>query len=449
MMVNIRGLKSKEKSIKEIVKEEQPTILLLMETMCQDDYPDIKGYIKKTIRKRDDQWGGIMFAVKEEFERNIQIKSENVEKAEMLFIQMTCGKSKMTVGLVYAPQEDETTREEMDKMYEYIEKEIITAKAENQIVLIGGDFNCKIGDVIDGNKKEVTKAGRRLIKLAKNNEMLIVNATEKCEGKWTRVQKEKAGIRKSIIDYVLISKDHEAAIKKMEIDEERERTPFRDDSKLGRKTFTDHNMITIEMNLYPEKNIEETIRIDRNKMEQFREATNNSNLSEIWKENQEKQLKEIYTQWDQEVIRILKSTCGRKKKDRKEIETREVRMMRRKRATLKEDLQKENSTKVKSIIKKRREMIQQHIIYSRRKGSSRKALKVASKIMKGGAFNGSAYWDFKREIDKSKKVIKGTSINDNVLCMYREEVGGPERPAPETVKTRVGRVSRKPQKLNL
>ncbi len=36
-----------------------------------------------------------------------------------------------------------------------------------------------------------------------------------------------------------------------------------------------------------------------------------------------------------------------------------------------------------------------------------------------------------------------------VLCMYREEVGGPVKSAPETIVTRVGRVSRKPQKLNL
>ena len=43
--------------------------------------------------------------------------------------------------------------EEMDKMYKYIEKQIIEAKIQNQIMLIGGDLNYKVGDMIKETKK--------------------------------------------------------------------------------------------------------------------------------------------------------------------------------------------------------------------------------------------------------------------------------------------------------
>ena len=130
-----------------------------METLCQEDIPDMKGYMIKTTKKRNDQWGGIMFAVKEEFANQVQIKNENTDNGEIMFVQMTCGRSIITIGLVYAPQENQTTVEEMDKMYKYIENQIIEAKMQNQIIIIGGDFNCKVGDIIEGNKKEITKGG--------------------------------------------------------------------------------------------------------------------------------------------------------------------------------------------------------------------------------------------------------------------------------------------------
>ena len=42
-MVNIRGLKCKEGSVKEIIEEEEPTIMIIMETMSNEKL-EIKGY---------------------------------------------------------------------------------------------------------------------------------------------------------------------------------------------------------------------------------------------------------------------------------------------------------------------------------------------------------------------------------------------------------------------
>ena len=52
-------------------------------------------------------------------------------------------------------------------MYKHIKKHICDAKQKEQKVLITGDFNCKIGEVIKGNRPEISKSGKIL------NNMLI------------------------------------------------------------------------------------------------------------------------------------------------------------------------------------------------------------------------------------------------------------------------------------
>ena len=88
MMVNIRGMKCKENSLKEIIHENQPTVLMVMETLCpKNDEPDIEGYtIRSPKMKRKEEWGGIMIAIRNEFAHQIQVKSEHTETAEILFI---------------------------------------------------------------------------------------------------------------------------------------------------------------------------------------------------------------------------------------------------------------------------------------------------------------------------------------------------------------------------
>ena len=117
-------------------------------------------------------------AIKSEFKNQVQIIREVKHCAEMMFFQMRCGRMILTTGLIYAPQENQTTSKEMEEMYEIIEQEISEARTEGNMVLLAGDFNCKVGDIVKGNKKEVTKGGRKLIKLAQNNNMEILNINE-------------------------------------------------------------------------------------------------------------------------------------------------------------------------------------------------------------------------------------------------------------------------------
>ena len=121
-------------------------------------------------------------------------------------------------------------------------------KEEKQKILILGDFNAKIGEAIEGNKIQVTKGGRQLLRLANKENMIILNTVkEKCKGVWTRVQEEE----KSIIDYVLTDASSANTVKEMKIDEEKQYGLHKLDKNTAtnenRKIYSDHNSILINL----------------------------------------------------------------------------------------------------------------------------------------------------------------------------------------------------------
>ena len=68
-------------------------------------------------------------------------------------------------------------------MFEDIREQIKIEKEKKQQILITGDFNAKIGEAIEGNKTQVTKGERQLLKLGISENMIILNTVKKkCKG---------------------------------------------------------------------------------------------------------------------------------------------------------------------------------------------------------------------------------------------------------------------------
>ena len=93
---------------------------------------------------------------------------------------------KIRIGVVYMPQEKKTGDSDLTSIYKVIKGQINQARQREENLIITGDFNCKVGNKIPDNKEVVSKGGKKLLKMIENEKMLLVNATDKCEGKWTR-----------------------------------------------------------------------------------------------------------------------------------------------------------------------------------------------------------------------------------------------------------------------
>ena len=90
------------------------------------------------------------------------------------------------------------------------------------MIEVVGDFNCKMGNKIQNNKEEVSECGPIFLKTIKEQEMIVINSHNKCKGLWTRIE----GNKKSVIGYVLTSKENEKNANEMIIDDNKTITQF-------------------------------------------------------------------------------------------------------------------------------------------------------------------------------------------------------------------------------
>ena len=348
--VNMRGYKSKKRSLKQIIDEEKPTMIAIAETLLEDDEKEkIEGY--HVLKPAEKGSRGIMIAVTEELKNITSIVMEDNTVGEQMWMQIYNGQINIRIGLIYAPQESRTKVSELRKMYKMIEEQVSKGKESKQKVMIVGDLNCKIGKEIPGNTDQVTTGGRLLLKLIKDMDLTVLNAHENCQGLWTRIENGK----RSVIDYALIEKEHVESVEEVMIDEKKEITPYWK-APSNERTYTDHNTIKVCMNWITTsiwQNKERMIMNEQTKAK-FKEETNQGTLSQIWTE--EGSLQEKYDQWTAEVQKIATKHFLTRKKKKKQI-NRTIRKLRRKRKELKLMENKENC----EIITARRKVLQQLI----------------------------------------------------------------------------------------
>ena len=170
-------MKSKRDSLEEIIEEEKPTIIALVETLLEEEeHLKIEGYKVLPKNKQKEGGRGILVAVREELENITMIIGEEETPGEQLWINIKNERINIRIGVIYAPQESRTKQEDLNIMYKQMKKHIEEGKQEGQKIIIMGDFNCKIGKYIKNNKEEVTKGGRLLLKIIGNHyEYLWVN----------------------------------------------------------------------------------------------------------------------------------------------------------------------------------------------------------------------------------------------------------------------------------
>ena len=110
---NINHAKCKIESLTRIISEEEPTVVALVETKLEKgDDLDIKGY-KSYPMNRDVHGGGIMILVKEKLKHIAVVVEENTEVGEVMWMTLSNGRTNIRMGLIYAPQEKETTVPEL------------------------------------------------------------------------------------------------------------------------------------------------------------------------------------------------------------------------------------------------------------------------------------------------------------------------------------------------
>ena len=221
--MNIRGIKQKVSTLKEIIADERPQIVAIVETLLQEkEKVKIEGY--KTITKnRKKEGGGICAMVQEELWNIITVVKEEEERGEALWLRMDNKKIKTRICIIYIPQESRKTVAEMKEVYQSMKEEIEKTEINEEHLIMVGDYNCHVGKTIKENKEKETTAGKMFKRMVKDHKLKILNTSEKCKGVWTRQE----GTSRSVIDYVITKKEDEQLIEEMTIDEDKEIAPYK------------------------------------------------------------------------------------------------------------------------------------------------------------------------------------------------------------------------------
>ena len=247
------GLAPKE-SFSEIVKQVQPHIVCRCETKLASlrtlkETLSMYNLIGKCSKQGK---GGLMIAAKKNiFSSFLDVTSS--PSNDVLVGRVIIGNYPIRIILGYAPQENET-REIREEFCTELKVEIENGVKVGESILMIGDFNAKMELSTSQNVKPVTRNGKILYELINQYELNIMNFSEKCTGKWTRVERTTG--ESSVLDYLIVDNKLETKIAEFIIDESTVMCPFRTVTRNKKKMtiFSDHNAISLKMKINNDRN---------------------------------------------------------------------------------------------------------------------------------------------------------------------------------------------------
>ena len=240
---NANGISSKKDSVFQIISQLNPSVLCMQETKVnRKGVLKIQDYeIFENIRSKNNG-GSLLTAVHSNLEP--VLISEN-DESEILVIQAKIGNYDCRFINAYGPQEYAKS-EEKTSFYSKLDQEVKNAKLFECLICIELDANAKIGyEMIKNDPNKMSANGEYFLEFVKNNNLVIGNVTELCEGTITRSRKTVNGLERSVLDYFVMCQELFLLLKSMKIDEEK-RFALTRYSKNNGKTFitkSDHNVL--------------------------------------------------------------------------------------------------------------------------------------------------------------------------------------------------------------
>ena len=223
-IINIQGLTNeKYTELQEELKEK--TILCMTETQKKVD--NIKrgekiGAYSSMRQKEEKKGGGIMVMFEEK--DGLEVEEVNIvgKNSDWMMVRVKEGGEEWKVAVVYLGTGGGGETLEKNKIIlREIGIEVRKAEREEETVFVVGDFNGHLGYI---GYQEENENGKLINEFMSENDLILMNCDEKCEGLYTWERQEM----KSVIDLIFTNMRGYGKIKKIKIDEQRERVDLSD-----------------------------------------------------------------------------------------------------------------------------------------------------------------------------------------------------------------------------
>ena len=226
LLVNLRGYRSKEYSLKKAVRKTKPSMILMNETQLRGSMKVSMepAYITWSKNRISQTGGGVATSVARAFMCNSGGASEGVAGDEYLITRIASFKPELNVVNCYGEQR-KTTKTEVEEKWNRLRTELENIRARNEFCCFGGDLNKLVGNDelgVPDNHSEITLGGKLLRELLASGNWVLVNGTGKevvSGGPFTRI--DPATGKASCLNLFIVSKELKPYIRKLEIDNER------------------------------------------------------------------------------------------------------------------------------------------------------------------------------------------------------------------------------------
>ena len=217
LYVNVNGFSSKKDSIKQLMQEHSPDIVLLIETkVCTKVSIKIDGYQVFPVVTKKGSGGGLPVAVKHGLCSSLVI--DYGENAEFITVRLCFGLESIRLILSDGPQKGDA-EDEIEDFYENLQIQLDRGFLKGDSVLLVGDLNAELGKpVINHDIHDMSANGKLSCDIIDKCNLYVVNALGLCKGVFTRVN-NKNSAEKSVLDYVIVSSNLSDNIVSMTIDE--------------------------------------------------------------------------------------------------------------------------------------------------------------------------------------------------------------------------------------
>ena len=155
MLSNIRGFNSKELSLNEIVRKKPVDMLVLNETlMKKNKKPKLQGFKCFPMNRIKSSGGGVASYIRNKDASNALKMTEGTNENE--FIVTRHGQFFPAINVInfYGSQERRTEKERLDNNWGEILHEIKNIENKGELLVLIGDMNRHLGDLIKGNEAD-------------------------------------------------------------------------------------------------------------------------------------------------------------------------------------------------------------------------------------------------------------------------------------------------------
>ena len=387
MYVNPQGITGKINSLAAVAKASNAQVIGLAETKLGKTPPRVPGY-NWYNKPRKHGSGGVAILVREDI-KHMTERIEDMEdhEQEIIWIRIK-NKTPVDIGVFYGPQE-KCSNEEAQRQYSQLTSQINKLASKDEVILMG-DFNAKVDVQTEDVRQEESRNGKYMQEMLHSTNLVNKSITGGL-GTWTRVNRKNTSER-SIIDYVIMTKNIAEKTDYIEIDEE-------GIYRLKGKEESDHNTIIIESQIPSTKKVEKQTMYnlnDRKKWKLFnqrlhdnyhqKEPESYENFERLIKSTMEKTFDKITIEKGKFRLKLndkAKALKNEKKAKRKHFEN----------ATTDEKKNKlDDYIETQKLLRKEMEYIEKQTVQTRIK-----------KIIQEGGIKSNSFWKIRKKIMKNGK----------------------------------------------